>query len=100
MYSNTISLRYFFPRPRILNEIAEFEKMPLNRKTLSGSWPVISTCTHKCVFIILLLVQTNFNLNLDININNRPSTSTSTSKSNFSYQRSTISSNNQRPPEF
>ena len=34
MYSNTISLRYFFPRARILNEIAEFEKMPLNRKTL------------------------------------------------------------------
>ena len=36
MYSNTISLRYFFPRARILNEIAEFEKMPLNRKTLVG----------------------------------------------------------------
>ena len=36
MYSNTISLRYFFPRARILNEIAEFEKMPLNRKTLLG----------------------------------------------------------------
>ena len=34
MYSNTISLRYFFPRARILNEVAEFEKMPLNRKTL------------------------------------------------------------------
>ena len=34
MYSNTISLRYFFPRARILSEIAEFEKMPLNRKTL------------------------------------------------------------------
>ena len=34
MYSNTISLRYFFPRAPILNEIAEFEKMPLNRKTL------------------------------------------------------------------
>ena len=34
MYSNTISLRSFFPRARILNEIAEFEKMPLNRKTL------------------------------------------------------------------
>ena len=34
MYSNTTSLRYFFPRARILNEIAEFEKMPLNRKTL------------------------------------------------------------------
>ena len=34
MCSNTISLRYFFPRARILNEIAEFEKMPLNRKTL------------------------------------------------------------------
>ena len=34
MYSNTISLRCFFPRARILNEIAEFEKMPLNRKTL------------------------------------------------------------------
>ena len=34
MFSNTISLRYFFPRARILNEIAEFEKMPLNRKTL------------------------------------------------------------------
>ena len=34
MHSNTISLRYFFPRARILNEIAEFEKMPLNRKTL------------------------------------------------------------------
>ena len=50
--------------------------------------------------MILLLVQTNFNLNLDININNQPSTSTSTSKSNLSYQRSTISSNNQRPPEF
>ena len=37
MYSNTISLRYFFPRARILNEIAEFEKMPLNRKTLFNS---------------------------------------------------------------
>ena len=35
MYSNTISLRYFFPRARILNEIAEFEKMQLNRKTLT-----------------------------------------------------------------
>ena len=34
MYSNTISLRYFFPRARIVNEIAEFEKMLLNRKTL------------------------------------------------------------------
>ena len=34
MYSNTISLRYLFPRARIANEIAEFEKMPLNRKTL------------------------------------------------------------------
>lgn len=34
MYSNTISIRFFFPRARILNEIAEFEKMPLNRKTL------------------------------------------------------------------
>ena len=34
MHSSTISLRYFFPRARILNEIAEFEKMPLNRKTL------------------------------------------------------------------
>jgi len=50
--------------------------------------------------MILLLVQTNFNLSLDININNQPSTFTSTSKSNLSYQRSTISSNNQRPPEF
>ena len=38
MYSNTISLRYFFPRARILNEIAEFEKMPLNRKTLLRLW--------------------------------------------------------------
>ena len=37
MYSNTISLRYLFPPARILNEIAEFEKMPLNRKTLIGN---------------------------------------------------------------
>ena len=36
MYFNTISLRYFFPRARILNEIAEFEKMSLNRKILFG----------------------------------------------------------------
>ena len=35
MYSDAISLRYFFPRARTLNEIAEFEKMPLNRKTLN-----------------------------------------------------------------
>ena len=59
---------------------------------------MISTCTHKSIFIILLLVQTNFNLNLDIN--NQPSSSSLTSKSNLSHQRSTISSNNQRPSEF
>ena len=40
MYSNTISLRYFFPRVRILNEIAEFEKMPLNRKTLNQNYGI------------------------------------------------------------
>ena len=50
MYSNTISLRYFFPRARILNEIAEFEKMPLNRKSLFGLFCFISwmTETFKC----------------------------------------------------
>ena len=30
-------LDIFFPRARILNEIAKFEKMPLNRKTPIGA---------------------------------------------------------------
>ena len=54
MYSYTISLRYFFPRARILNEIAEFEKMPLNPKTAFNSYNIQ---IEICVFIFIKICK-------------------------------------------
>ena len=56
MYSNTISLRYFFPRARILNEIAEFEKMPLNRKTLISGLKKETAKHFFCSFVHFKLI--------------------------------------------